>query len=35
VAEGLFEDVGGVQPLVGGEQDLERTLGVQGEVVVA
>src|SRR3984885_2230980 len=35
LAEGLLQDVGGAQPLVGGEQELERAFALQGEIVVA
>src|SRR6266849_4505494 len=35
LAEGLLEDVGSVEALVGGQQNLERALALQGEVFVA
>ena len=35
LAEGLLEDISGVEALVGGEQELERALAIEGEVVVA
>ena len=35
LAEGLLEDVGRVEALVGCQQNLERALALQGEVFVA
>src|SRR5208282_4030304 len=35
LAEGLLQDVGGVQPLVGAQQELKRALALQGEIVMA
>ena len=34
LAEGLLEDVGRVEALVGGKQEPERALAVEGEVFV-
>jgi len=33
LAERLFQDVGGIETLVGGQQEFERALALQGEVL--
>src|ERR1700716_2368203 len=35
LSEGLLEQVGGIEPLVGGEQQLERPLALEAEVLMA